>query len=931
MQHRFKAALLGAVMTALTGCGGGDDGNSVSQPPADNGALPSLPPAVTPPVEGDASGGGNSGGNSNGNSGGVLPPVVVDPYPEPLGGKYASLNALGFYDHDKTGQDRPVRNDLGGSLPAMVQFAQSHTVDPSGNTSKHMPTLTSEREALLLVTPDPSLQEVEELSVSVSLNGLSLGMLKLRHPNEIFRSDYNNADGRPDYVYSRRAWSAVLPWDWVKPGMELRVSDAKGRAGTLAANAIEFAAPAELVVHSIELGMLTDPPSSAEGHWFLNQPAKAATDYFQTVPLAKLTAAYYESMRLSQVMVASGVIYDTASAAEGGTYNGDMRENTAKSTFSTGINLANFGVTSSGMESQKQPQVFQSAVAHHARGLYANGVQGHGLSGGNGMLTLSATKGNEFSHEIGHHYGLGHYPGADGQNNFWAGHHHDSGWGYIGYRKRMRANLHWTRAKNAGLWGMPVFKDTYSFASDAMSGGHYASALSNYTHYTGFSTQTKIQPSLDKPVLTPGSATGYTKWNASTRAMESFAPAVPTNQPTVWYNSASGKFLAPSLHGVPVITLLGGYDPETDKALLYPAARSNWGNVFNLPQQSVSQTEARQCWLDVSFASRSPQRIAVAGMRMQTGLVNKLHVNLAQSDQPKEAKLSCQTGTASPVLLYTLQIAQNLPAMAPPVTVGKQAGYIAIRKVELPELEKALLAMADKKVLTLSSADQLLYDSYAEYAQELSSAARQQFERYAAQQQNAQRLNRWIAHYASPLDQGHTAAQLALLALIQKLGLESKPLIPAAQSMLMANGNCIQKQGAQVRVAGKSLCTGDANEQWLLDARGSIRSRADLGLCLTDQGGSNAVKLTACDLAKDSQVWDTSIAKRIATGNRCLDLNGGYLTNNVGTLITYKCTGGGNQQWSGLVAGDSQVMTLLDSNKVSYLEPLARLQAGTQP
>ncbi|MEG0554870.1 MAG: M66 family metalloprotease [Comamonas sp.] len=846
---------------------------------------------------------------------------MVQPYPEPLGGKYAMLKALGFYDHDKTGQDRAVRNDLGGSLPAMVQFAQSHTVDPSGNTARHMPTLTSEREALLLITPAPSLQDVDGLTVTVSVNGLSMGTLQLRHPNEIFRSDYANQDGRPDYVYSRRAWSAVLPWDWVKPGLELRVSDAKSRSGTLTANAIEFAAPAELVVHSIELGMLTDAPSSADDHWFLNQPAKAATDYFQTVPLAKLTAAYYERVRLNKVMVANGSIYETASAVTGGTYDGDMRENTAKATFSTGINLANFGVTSSGMQSQQQPQVFQSAVAHHARGLYANGVQGHGLSGGNGILTLYATRGNEFSHEIGHHYGLGHYPGEQNGNRFWSGHHHDSGWGYIGYRKRMRANLHWTRAKDAGLEGMPVFENTYSFASDAMSGGHYESALSLYTHYTGYSTQMKIQPSLDKPVLTPGSATGYTKWNASSRSMQAFAPAVPTNQSTVWYNSASGLFLAPRLQGVPVITLLGGYDPETDKALIYPAARSNWGNVFELPQQAASKTEARQCWLDVSFAGRANQRIAVAGRRMETGLVNKLHVNLAQSEQPTGAQLYCQTGVASPSLLYSLQIAQNLPAMAPPVVVGKGAAYTAIRKVELPELEKGLLALEGKKVLALSSADQLLYDSYAEYARELGAGAYQQFERYTEQKQNAQRLNRWLAAYADQLDQ--PSAQQALLALIQKLGLDSRPLIPAAQSMLMPNGNCIQKVGANVQVAGKSLCRGDANEQWILDGRGSIRSRADLGMCLTDQGDNSAIKLQACDITKDSQVWDTSVAKRIARGNRCMDLNTGHLTNNVGTLITYGCNGGSNQQWNGLIAGDSMVMSLLDSDKVRYLETFA--------
>lgn len=895
----------------LAGCGGGGESSSAApaEPPATGMPLPENPDL------GETPGGGNTEEPGVGNPG-------APPYAEPMGGKYTALNALGFYDHDKTGLLRAVRNDLIGNLPAMVQFAQSHTVDPSGNAAKRMPTLTAQREALLLVTPDPALGEADALMVAVSLHGKSLGTLQMRHPHEILRSDSNNQDGRPDYVYSRRAWSAVLPWDWVQPGLALRVSDSQNRAGTLAANAIAFAAPAELVVHSLELGMLTDAPTSESKHWFLNQPAKAATDYFQTVPLARITAAYYERVRLSQVMVATGVIYDTASATTGDVYSGDMRENTAKSTFSTGINLANFGVTSAGMQSQAQPQVFQSAVVHHAKGKYSNGDQGHGLSGGNGILTLSTTRGNEFSHEIGHHYGLPHYPGEADGNYFWSGHHHDSGWGYIAYRKRMRGNLHWTRGKNDGLQGMPVFEDTYSFGSDAMAGGHYSSALSLYAHYTGYSTQTSIQPSLDKPVLTPASPTGYAKWNASTQSMEAMAPTIPA-QNTVWFNSASGKFLAPRLQGVPVVTLLGGYDPETNNALLYPALRSNWGNVFDLPATAVGSAEPRQCWLDVQFSALPSQRIAVAGKRMEAGKVNKLHVNLAQSDQPTRAELFCQTAAAAPQKLYTLAIAHHLPAMPAPVIVGKEAGYSAIRAVELPELSAALLPLADKKVLALSSDYQLLYDSYAEHAQELPPPARTQFDRLAAQQQQAQRLNRWMAAYAPSLDKAD--AQQALRDLLQKLGLASHPLIPAAQSMRMANGNCIQKLNAEVRIAGKSLCTADTHEQWILDGRGSIRSRADLGLCLTDQGSSNAVLLTACDVRNDNQVWDTSVPKRIARGNRCLDLFGGFLTNNLGRLITYNCSGGGNQQWDGLQPGDSLAMTLIDSRYVGYLEALGPL------
>ena len=135
-----------------------------------------------------------------------------------------------------------------------------------------------------------------------------------------------------------------------------------------------------------------------------------------------------------------------------------MRENTAKSTFSVGINLANWGVTSASMLSHQQPQLTQTVIAHHARGKYTNGDQTHGLSGGNGMLTLYDSVGNEFSHEIGHHYGLGHYPGSQGENMFWAAHHADSGWGYIAYRNKMRGNLAWhTRNLGDGKNGVPNF------------------------------------------------------------------------------------------------------------------------------------------------------------------------------------------------------------------------------------------------------------------------------------------------------------------------------------------------------------------------------------------------------------------------------------------------------------------------------------------
>ncbi len=281
---------------------------------------------------------------------------------------------LGFFDFDKLGLARQIRNDLNGNFSAMVQFAQSHVVNPKNNESQFLPRLTTEKDALLLVTPTLEMGDPEDLNAEIYFNNQLIRTIQLKEPSRIAASDQSNADGRPRVQFSKRAWTAALTWDEVRPGLSIRIVDpVNDKAGDLRAEDIDFAAPGELVVQSIRLGLLTDPPKST-GHYMLLEPEKAGTDYFQTIPAARMIVSKYEDMKLDRVMVASGVIYDSVSATTGDAYSGDMRENTAKSTFSMGINLANWGMTSSSMQSQEQPQVTQSVVIHHARGNYSNGV-----------------------------------------------------------------------------------------------------------------------------------------------------------------------------------------------------------------------------------------------------------------------------------------------------------------------------------------------------------------------------------------------------------------------------------------------------------------------------------------------------------------------------------------------------------------------------
>ncbi|MBA2058518.1 ricin-type beta-trefoil lectin domain protein [Psychrobacter cryohalolentis] len=861
-----------------------------------------------------------------------LEPSTPVKYPEPKK-DIADFYLLGFFDHDgRAGEIRTIRPDLVGDFQAMVQFGQNHVVDPQSNEAKNMPRLTAEKEALLLVTPTLEMGDITTLVAEIYKDGVLLRAINLVDPTQIPDTDQTNADQRPRVSYSNRGWSTKLNWDEVQGGLKIRIVDDKNRSGELLEDKIDFAAPGELVLTNIRLGMLTDAPQSW-GHYMLRDPERAGSDYFQTIPAAQMTVAKYDDLKLDRVMVANGTIYDSVSHSNGGVYDGDMRENTGKSTFGVGINLANWGVTSASMQSQEQPQLTQNVNAHHARGKYTNGEHNHGLSGGNGMLTLIDSQGNEFSHEIGHHYGLGHYPGAVNGDNFWAEHHANSGWGYNGVRNKMRSNLDWPRqVEGDGLNGKPLFLATYGYGRDAMSGGSHSGAYSSYTHYTGYSTKIKIQPAFDKAVFDADSPTGYKKWNAELRKMEVIQPKVWQGSKNVWYNSADGNYLKPRLQGVPVFTILGGYDPVTQKGIIYPEARGNWGNVFDLPKPNNS-LEAASCWLSVTYSNNAVNTIALAPNRMN-GNANKFHVNLAIAENPKKVDLYCKKTNEAQVQLSTIDIRQYSDTIKPAVTFGKEYGYTALRKVELPILEQKLLAQAENSMVSLDINSQLLYDSYKMYRDELinelSPLAFQTLERYEQQQQTMYRLNRWVNVYRTDLIKNEPEALTEFQKFVKALGLEDDRPLENATPLL--NGkNCLKVEKLEdsklnAFISGPSACTGDDSEQWIQDTKGKIHSKMAMDQCLTTQGG--VVNLAACSLNIDAQHWEmVTSTKEIKQGNQCFDLEGGYLKDNRARLIRYGCNGGGNQKWTILTKNPSFILATVGNNLPLIVKSLQKQTA----
>ena len=143
--------------------------------------------------------------------------------------------SLGFID------DQPIRNDLQGTLPGMVKFAQSHTVDPNGNTARELPMLATERDTLIMflpATPIPTANHAQ-LRMDVYDGSTLLAEMALAPPETFPASDRTLRDARADVLYTKKAWTTRLPWKWMKPGVSLRFRY-QNQVGTLAASNIEF-------------------------------------------------------------------------------------------------------------------------------------------------------------------------------------------------------------------------------------------------------------------------------------------------------------------------------------------------------------------------------------------------------------------------------------------------------------------------------------------------------------------------------------------------------------------------------------------------------------------------------------------------------------------------------------------------------------------
>ncbi len=806
--------------------------------------------------------------------------------------KNPNLNS--FYDKDENNNNRVLRNDLQGELAGEIQFVQSHSIAPNSNyqknsadetKSRYMPNIVAQRDALLLFIPKNG--KPTKVVVDVFVNNMLVDTLKLATPENLPAPDIL-ADS---LSYSTKAWSAKLPWKHVKNGLSLRfrsTENGKIKTGKLPANKIDIGEATQMVVNSIRLGMLTQPQKMPYHHTLLN-PVKSANDYFSTLPVSRLIFASYADAYFDKVMVASGKIYTTRSDEDGGVYTGDMRGDVAKSQVSTGINQANTGVTSNSMQ-QVYNRVYKQITVHHAWGNYINGVQGHGLSGGNGIGTLYRSDGNEASHEFGHDHGLSHFPGkeltADGR---WARHHANSGWGYLAHRNRMRTSFDGLNEDGS-----------YNYLSDAMAGAYVSSPLSKYSFYTGYSARL-IQQQLQRfPIPDASFANGYKKWNTKTGKYENF---VSNNR-------------KPQKTGVAVATILGAYNPNTNEAVLYPVLHGNYGNIFNLPKPNLNNN-ADQCWVNVSNANGQQKQVAVASNRHDQRSVNQLHFNLEANFRPTSAKMYCRR-SGQIIEMASRSFDGRIPKLPTLAIIGQGQGTEQLKTIEIKEIDNFLQQQTNIKKLPINIA--IKVDSYdkKELLNRLSAISRAKLQDIFNQQQAISSVKVLLNHAkAKGLNNNETRLRLQYHLKANNL---SQPKLNGSE--ISGNGfffDARQGENHKVKLTAQSDVAQSERTKWVQDSDGRLRLLNKPWLCLSPS--SEELTVAKCDTTSSVQSWtnfnnDNSVLKN-RSSNQCLDFDRANQR-----LITYGCSGNWNQKWNGVVRDNNVLLSSLDTESLKTLTRL---------
>ena len=389
--------------------------------------------------------------------------------------------------------------------------------------------------------------------------------------------------------YGEGFWSAILPPEWIRPGLVLSFEH-RNKLGRLSGTNV--GAPSELLINTIDIGMLVEP----RGRFDFQADPAAQREFYETIPVSRLIVNQYEPVHLKEIMLPDGTLLTTEGPGECSRDFGSMRQAIARELISIGINNANYGINSSVGEGEDQHSFMAAQItAHNAQGRYMDQkICVHGGSGGGGIATLDSSIGNELSHGMGRNFGLEHSMGGFDGSAHKPADQTNSTWGWHSGLEAFVPNFDRQRgtATCIGDACIPPFHGVFPMGLDAMAGGRSSYAKQRFTLYTPYSLF-HIQKSLESKVLfDKTSSTGFRKWNPVTQTMDEYSHRGGAQRTVRVYSrdlDADADFISRLYLTADKIELYLSDDDRPWGFLLPEASQANKGKVLEIEFGSGSE------------------------------------------------------------------------------------------------------------------------------------------------------------------------------------------------------------------------------------------------------------------------------------------------------------------------------------------------------
>jgi hypothetical protein len=519
-----------------------------------------------------------------------------------------------------------------GTLEGQVEFGQTHVI--ASDETRWAPPVVAEREALLLFTPAEALDPGEDLRVGAFEGGQILGVLRLAPPSALPRSLEQDLTEVALDPYSAAAWSASLPWRWMRAGVELGIGHLS--ADGVAVNSqplTDLGAPHTFTLSRSKIVLFGEPDFDTT----TASPTKLAQDFFSTLPFAELRFVDSAPWRLAELVIPTALGPRLVSSEDErlALSNESDRWSILKHQFALRMSLANTGrglVLTVPSEGDNSPYSFGTSLGlgwvRRGDGSYVDINDSPYAAGWTGWSALwQGECANVFNHELGHSMTLLHFNNGAAANWGIDDEYPDDGtnleghpWGFDTTRRQFRT---WYRVDSGG----PVSdEDGLIGKRDAMNGGESANGITCFPQYTAYHSWKAQDWAESSPTLAViDGEPGVWRWNANSQAYESEAVGAAHQEPIAI--------------GVPVLTLTGTLGNDDTACQTYPPNFWPSGNAFVLPDPTdpslPSSFDGARWFLEIGYGDGSSERALIArGAMDETNALALYSLNIEASRQP---------------------------------------------------------------------------------------------------------------------------------------------------------------------------------------------------------------------------------------------------------------------------------------------------------